>query len=89
MVDIGKTVKKHACIVTEILPAHALTGCDTVEVYFGLGKGTALKVLRAGSQSLSLLGVKDALLESVIAQATGFISACYAQTSFTSMSDTR
>ena len=45
---------------TEILPVHALTGCDTVACCYGIGKGTALKVLRTGSHSLSLLGVMDA-----------------------------
>ena len=89
VVDIGKTVEKHACIVTEILPAHALTGCDTVACYYGIGKGTALKVLRAGQHSLSLLGITDAPLESVIAQATGFITACYGQNACKSMSETR
>jgi len=88
-IDIGKTVEKHACIVSEILPAHALTGCDTVACYYGIGKGTALKVLRAGSHSLSRLGVMDTPIESVLVQATAFMSACYGQSSCQSMSETR
>ena len=61
--------------MSELLPAHALTGCDTVACYYGVGKGTALKVLKDG-HSLSLLGVIDSPIEAVIAQATTFISAC-------------
>jgi len=89
IIDIGKTVERHAPFVTEILPAHALTGCDTVACCYGIGKGTALKVLRTGLHSLSLLGVMDAPKESVIMQATAFMSACYGQSSSKSMSETR
>ena len=64
--------------VSELLPAHALTGCDTVACCYGVGKGTALKVLKDG-YSLSLLGVIDSPIEAVIEQATTFISACYGQ----------
>lgn len=75
--------------VNELLPAHALTGCDTVACCYGVGKGTALKVLKDG-HSLSLLGVIDSPIESVIAQATTFMSACYGQYSMSkSMSETR
>ena len=55
VVDIGKTVQKHSEIVEGILPAHALSGCDTVASYFGIGKATLLKTLRSG-HSLKLLG---------------------------------
>ena len=87
--DIGKTVEKHAGIVTDILASHALTGCDTVACYYGIGKGTALKVLRAGQHSLSLLGYIESPIETVIAQATSFMSACYGVHSCKSMSEAR
>ena len=87
--DIGKTVEKHAGLVTDILASHALTGCDTVACYYGIGKGTALKVLRAGQHSLSLLGCIESPIESVIAQATSFMSACYGVHSCKSMSEAR
>ena len=89
IIDIGKTVEKHVSFVRELLPAHALTGCDTVACCYGVGKGTALKVLKDG-HSLSLLGVIDSPIEAVIAQATTFISACYGQYSMSeSMFETR
>ncbi len=34
-VNIGSTVAKHQSIALQLLPAHALTGCDTVASYFG------------------------------------------------------
>jgi len=88
VVDIGKTVQKHSEIVEGILPAHALSGCDTVASYFGIGKVTVLKILRSG-HSLNLLGAPGHSMESVIQQTTSFISACYGQTNFSTMSETR
>ena len=36
-VNIGSTVAKHRSIAPHLLSAHALTGCDTVASYFGIG----------------------------------------------------
>ena len=88
LVDIGKTVQKHLAIIPELLPAHALSGCDTVACCFGIGKGTVLKVIRAG-YSLSLLGVMDVPFQSVIKQATTFMAACYGQQRCENMSTAR
>ena len=41
-------------IAHDLLACHALSGCDTVACYFGIGKVKALKTLRAGF-SLSCL----------------------------------
>ena len=41
--DIGKTVQRHSEVVEGILPAHALSGCDTFASYFGI----VLKTLRS------------------------------------------
>ena len=48
VIDIDATVEKNFSIIPGLLAAHALTGCDTVASYYGIGKGTALKVLREG-----------------------------------------
>ena len=88
MVDIGKTVQKHFEIVEGILPAHALSGCDTVASYFGIGEATVLKTLRSG-HSLKLLDAPGHSMESVIQQATSFISAYYGQPNCSTMSETR
>ena len=88
VVDIGKTVQNHSEIVEGILPAHALSGCDTVASYFGIEKANVFKTLRSG-HSLNLLGAPRHSMESVIQQAPSFISACYEQTNCSTMSETR
>jgi hypothetical protein len=88
VIDIGLTVKKHKDIVEEILPAHALSGCDTVACCFGIGKGTVLKILRSG-YSLRLLGNIDSQQSEIVRQATKIISACYGAKNTNSMSETR
>jgi len=88
VLDIGKTVQKHCQIVEGILPAHTLSGCDTVASYFKIGKATVLKKLQSG-HSLNLLGAPGHSMESVIQQATSFLSACYGQTDCSTMSETR
>jgi len=62
--------------VKELLPAHAISRCDTVGAYHGIGKGTVVKMLKAGHK-LSAIGDVDSSHEEVTRQATKFISACY------------
>ncbi|KAJ8366608.1 hypothetical protein AAFF_G00348540 [Aldrovandia affinis] len=76
IVDIKSTLAKHSQIVKNLLPAHAISGCDTVVSYYGLGKGSVIKVLKAGND-LSAIGNVDAPFQQVLDQATAFISACY------------
>ena len=61
IVDIKSTLAKHPLIVKNILPAHVISGCDTVASYFGLGKGTFIKVLKA-DYDLSALGDMNEML---------------------------
>ena len=65
VVNIGKSVQKHSEIFEGILPAHALSGCDTVASYFRIGKATVLKTLRSG-HSFNLLGAPGHSMEYVI-----------------------
>jgi len=74
--NIGDTVKKHQNIVSSIVHAHALTGCDTVGSYHGIGKTTAIKVLQSGFQFESV-GDPAADIGMVVKDATRFIAACY------------
>ncbi|KAI9528029.1 hypothetical protein NQZ68_024785 [Dissostichus eleginoides] len=88
IVDIKVTPSKHSEIVENLLPAHAISGCDTVASYYGLGKGSVIKVLKAGYQ-LSAIGNMDAPFQQVLDPATAFISACYGIKENTDMSHTR
>ena len=88
ILDIKLTQAKHKEIVTNLLPAHAISGCDTVACYLGIGKGRVIKHLKEGCD-LSAIGNVDAPLQQVIDQATRFISACYGMKDSTDMSHTR
>lgn len=66
-------------IVRHLPAAQALSGCDTVASYFGIGKGTVKRVLEAG-HDLSVIGDPSAKMETVISQASSFISACFGLT---------
>ena len=48
ILDLNMTVRDNMGIIPGLLGAYVLTGCDTVAAYYGIGKGTTLKVLRAG-----------------------------------------
>ena len=88
ILDIKLTQAKHKEIVTNLLPAHAISGCDTVACYLGIGKGRVIKHLKEGCD-LSAIGNVDAPLQHVIDQANRFISACYGMKDSTDMSHTR
>ena len=66
-VNIGSTVAKHRSIAPHLLSAHALTGCDTVASYFGIGKTKVVKALGEGHR-LSHLGNPMASLEDVLCE---------------------
>ena len=55
--DIEASVKMHREVILDLLAAHELTGCDTVASPHGIGKMTALKVLRTQSYRLDQLGL--------------------------------
>ena len=74
--------------MTNLLPAHAISGCDTVACYLGIAKGRVIKHLKEGCD-LSATGSVDAPLQQVIDQATRFISECYGMKDSTYMSHTR
>ena len=65
-IDIAATVRKLGDLVPELLPAHALTGCNTVPMYHEIGKSKMLRIVKAKKYSLSLLGDVNACMEDVI-----------------------
>ena len=76
-VDIKATALEHSSIIPDILAAHALSGCDTTACYFGIGKGTVIKVLQSGKVSLTCVGDDQSDFESVLKVSTEFVAACY------------
>ena len=87
-IDIKQTATNHHSLISQLLPAHALSGCDTVASMHGIGKGTVLKAIKDGCD-LSALGNKNAPLSDVIEQASSFISSCYGVNGSKDMTFTR
>ena len=69
--SISKTVERNKEIIPSLLAAHALTGCDTVPMHFGIGKGKALSSLKKVSLSNFDNG------EKFIDDGKRFIAECY------------
>ncbi|KAG7162580.1 Zinc finger protein 782-like 2 [Homarus americanus] len=88
VVSINEVVKKHSSIIPNILAAHALTGCDTVSSFAGIGKITALKTLEAFPGSLDL-GNPSASLDEVTDVSLKYVSALYNQTPGDSLNNMR
>ena len=51
VININETVKKHTNIASSILPAHALSGCDSVPQLFGIGKTKVITTLKKNLQT--------------------------------------
>ncbi|KAJ8039341.1 hypothetical protein HOLleu_17022 [Holothuria leucospilota] len=89
MIDINATVYQYRPIISKLLAAHGLTGCDKVATHFGIGKAAALLILRTGAHTLANLDDTNCDLSKVIYQATPFVLACYGQDGCTSMTEAR
>ena len=75
-IDIQASVSNLSNIIPELLPAHALSGCDTVSMCYRIGKGKMLKPVKSGRCSLRLLGDITVDVESVTEQAVAFMCSC-------------
>ena len=69
---------KHSGVVPQLIAAHAVSICDTVGCYHGIGKTKVVKALSAGIE-LNHLGDQNATLDDVMKESTHFIGACYGQ----------
>ena len=77
--DIGATVAKHSGIVPQLISARAVSRCDTVGCYHGIGKTKVVKALSAGIE-VNHSGDPKASLDDVMKESsTHFIGACYGQ----------
>ena len=87
VIDIGKTVDCHKDIIPSLLAGHALTGCDSVPKYFGIGKVKVCSLLK--HYPLTHLGNIGAGMDLVFQESEIFIAACYGIKSAPSMSQVR
>ena len=88
-IEVTATVLKLSDIIPQLLPAHALSGCDTVPICHGIGKGKMLKAVKTKKYSLDLLGKDNANMEEITKQATAFMCKCYGVASATTMTGAR
>ena len=89
VIDINATVEKHADIASNLLAAHALSGCDTAAPIFGIGKQTVIKVLKKGGLSLASIGDLTSPLSQCIEEGTAFLLRCYGRGDQKSLTDAR
>ncbi len=86
---MNATVNKHKAIIPNLLAAHGLTGCNTVATCYGIGKDTALKVLKSNNFSLSHLGDTKKSPTDIVSQATQYMLTCYGLSKCNSMTEAR
>ena len=67
---------KNNAIIPDLISAHAVSGCDTVTSYYGIGKSKVIKILQSGYCILAV-GDVNAELTVVNQEASKFVSACY------------
>ena len=78
-------------VCSQLLGAHAITGCDTVSYPFGKGKASMLKTLKEGyfPGLFDVLGEEGASQEDLMAVEEQFFVALYGQPSGSSMTQAR
>lgn len=54
VISVNDVIRQHAAIMPNLLVAHAMTGCDTVSSFAGIGKTTVLKKLKVFSGEIKL-----------------------------------
>ena len=74
LISIKKTPEKYGFIASCLPALPALTGCDTVPKTFGIGKVSALNVLR--KNPLNHLGNLDTLPEVIAEEVDSFVAQC-------------
>ena len=79
VIDIIATVEENRAIIPCLLGAHAISGFGAVATYFGIGKGTVLKYLKANPQALAKMSCLDLPLSAVVEKAKMFIGDSYSQ----------
>jgi len=77
LIGINKTVETHKGVIPSLIGLHALSGCDTVPMMFGIGKSKALKAVN--EVPLNFIGNKDSDIGYIIQEGFGFVAQCYGQ----------
>lgn len=77
VIDINATVSKHGDKCKDLLPMHALSGCDTVSYPFGRGKIAAANLLLKNTLNLEQMCDSHVPMEVVDKVGTNFLVSLY------------
>ena len=77
LISINKTVEAQKGVIPSLIGLHALSGCDTVPMMFGIGKSKALKAVN--EVPLNFIGNKDADMGDKMQEGFAFFAQCYGQ----------
>ena len=75
VISIKDSVEKHIDIIPQIMSIHAMTGCDSVPMMYGVGKKKALSIIK--KSPLLHLGDQTANEDDFINECKNFVAACY------------
>ena len=75
LININKSVECNKDIVPSLVALHALTGCDSVPMMFGIGKAKGLKVLK--ETALTCVGKRSCAMKDVFDEGFKFVASCY------------
>ena len=75
IISINESVENNKLLIPSLLSLHALTGCDTVAMLYGIGKKKAINI--AKKYPLSYLGQECASPDQYLSESKKFIAACY------------
>ena len=87
LISIKKSVNAKEHIMPSLVALHAISGCDTVRMMFGIGKVKSLKVVE--KVPLVHIGEVNAELEEVIDEEKRFLAKCYGQVETSSSKNRR
>ena len=77
-VSINFTVENNASLVSSLIGTHAVSGCDSVPMMFGIGKSRALDVTK--NFPLKYLGCQHSTIEQILEEGRKYVSKCYGMT---------
>jgi len=88
IIDVNKIVQQHNAVIPNLLGVHALSGCDTVSSFAGIGKATVFKRLMTFTDNLRL-GDQSASLDEVTESCLRFVATLYGKEQETSLNSMR
>jgi len=75
LISIKKSVEYKRETIPSLVALHALTGCDSVPMMYGIGKAKGLKALKG--TPLKCIGKKSSAMEDVVSEGFKFVASCY------------